>query len=104
MKISAVGLVTSAYIGEGKDAGYVRFTDLVNGAALNFRVPAADTNRLKPFVGQAVELQAEFTVNEFRTKDGDTQLSLELLSVMDVRPVKVSVQPVAPPNGAKVPA
>lgn len=96
MRLAAVGLITSAYTGDGKDAGYLRFTDVVGGAALSFRAPAGDLQRLKPFVNQTVELNAEFTVNSFTTKDG-TQLSLEILSVLDVKPVKLSIQPAAAP-------
>lgn len=102
MRLAAVGLITSAYTGDGKDAGYLRFTDVVGGAALSFRAPAADIHRLKPFVNQTVELNAEFTVNSFTTKENGTQLSLELLSVLDVKPVKLSIQPAAAAPAQKV--
>lgn len=96
MRLTAVGLLTSSYVGEGKDVGYVRFTDLVSGAAIDLRAPAGDADKLKPYVGQPVELTAEFTVNQFRSKEG-TNLSLELLSVLSVTPVKLSIQPVPAP-------
>lgn len=102
MRLIAVGLVTSANVGDGKDVGYIRFTDVVNGAALSFRAPAADTNRLKPVVGQTVELHAEFTVNSFSSRENGTQLSLEILSLVEVKPVKLSIQPAPPAPAQKV--
>lgn len=95
MEMKAVGIVTKAYVGDGKDFGYVGFTDVLGGAALSLRASAADTKRLQPALGQTVELRCEFTVNQY-----GENLSLEMLELLGVKPVKFTLE-AAPAAAAK---